>query len=977
MTAYMKKKWVRSLLILAGIVVVFALWILLSDGSENYSAKYEGVDLTENVTGIGRENTYTQYLERHASAATPSEGVAVDVLSTQTVDGVEVRQMEDGTQALYTSESSEVTWTVEVPQAGLYNLRIKYYTVPSRGVDVERALYINGELPFSGADTLLFSRLWQDGSEVKTDNQGNEIRPSQVEAYAWQTVFCRDALGYTVEPYCFYFQEGENTITLHAVNEPVILGGIELTAISALASYVDYSAAQPDVTMTDAGKTYLQTVQGEASTLRSSPSLYAKYDRSSAATVPYSVTNTVLNYIGGTAWNTAGQWIEWEVEVPEDGYYNITIKGRQNYSRGGLSCRTMYIDGVVPFSEMQSITFFYQNAWNAMTLSDEDGTPYRFYLTKGAHTIRLEATMGAMGSILEEMQDSIYRLNQIYRKLLILTGVNPDTFRDYNIAKVYPEVIEAMDLESKRLYNLVDRTVAITGQKSDRIAVAQTLAVQLEQFVNDNDRITRSFVNFRDNITSLGTAMQNMSETKLDIDYLVVSGEDAEYKAERENFLDSMLHEIRSCFSSFTVDYDMLGDVYGEEEEVLEVWIMTGRDQSTVLKTMIDDTFTPATGIKVNVKLVDPSALLGAVVAGNGPDVVVSTDTWNPVQYALRNAAVNLREFEDCDEVLQEFLPSAYAAMTLDLDDDGENELYALPETQTFNVMFYRKDVLDELGLEVPKTWDDLIAMLPTIQGNNLSVGIPYPDYTLPNLSVYYTLIYQNGGTIYNDRATATVIDSENGVSAFKFYTSLYNDYGLPTVFDFVSRFRSGEMPIGVIDYTTYNTLMVSAPEIRGNWDFAPVPGTVRTDENGNEIVDYSVHSQGATCMMIATEDEHIKEIGWKFMKWWVSSDSQVRFGREIESVLGASARYATANINAFQQLAWSAEQIEVLSEQRAWAVGFREIAGGYYTQWHMINAVRKVINEKTDPRENLLDYTRMINEEIEKKRSEFGLPLE
>ena len=977
MTAYMKKKWVRSLLILVGVVVVFALWILLSGGSENYSAKYEGVDLTVDVTGIGRENTYAQYLSRYASAQMPGEGVSVDVLSAQPAEGMEVRTLEDGSQGLYTEEDSEVTWEVEVPAAGLYNLSLRYYTVPSRGVDVERILYINGELPFSGADTLLFSRLWKDGGEVRTDNQGNEIRPSQVEDYAWQTAYCRDSLGYTVDPYCFYFEAGVNTITLKAVNEPVILGAIDLLPVQALADYAQYSAAQPQVTMTDAGRQYVQIVQGEDAQLRSAPSLYARYDRSSPATVPNSVTHTVLNYIGGTAWNTPGQWIEWAFEVPEDGYYTITIKGRQNFSRGGLSCRSLYIDGEIPFSEMKSVTFFYQNAWNAMTLGDENGEPYRFYLTAGSHTVRLEATMGVMGDILEEMQDSIYRLNQIYRKLLILTGVNPDTFRDYNIAGVYPEVIEAMDLESKRLFNLVDRTVACTGQKSDRIAVAQTLAVQLEQFVDNNDRITRSFVNFRDNITSLGTAMQNMSETKLDIDYLVIAGVDVEVRTERETFFDAALHELKSCLASFFVDYDMLGDVYGEEDEVLQVWIMTGRDQSTVLKTMIDDTFTPTTGIKVNVKLVDPTALLGAVVAGNGPDVVVSTDTWNPAQYALRNSAVNLLEFEDCQEVLKDFLPSSYAAMSMDLDDNGVNELYALPETQTFNVLFYRRDVLDELGLEVPETWDDLIAMLPTIQGNNLSVGVPYPDYTLPNLSVYYTLIYQNGGKIYNDRATQTVVDSEEGVTAFKFYTSLYNDYGLPTVFDFVSRFRSGEMPIGIIDYTTYNTLMVSAPEIRGVWDFAPVPGTRRVDENGNEYIDHSVHSQGATCMMIATDDQRIKELGWAFMKWWVSAESQVRFGREIESVLGASARYATANINAFRQLAWSAEQIDVLGEQREWAVGFREIAGGYYTQWHMINAVRKVINEKTDPRENLLDYTRMINEEIVKKRSEFGLPLE
>lgn len=87
--------------------------------------------------------------------------------------------------------------------------------------------------------------------------------------------------------------------------------------------------------------------------LRSEPSLYAKYDRSSPTTVPNSVTTTVLNYTGGEAWNSAGQWIEWEVEVPEDGYYNLTIKGRQNYARGSVSSRSLYIDGEIPFEEFR------------------------------------------------------------------------------------------------------------------------------------------------------------------------------------------------------------------------------------------------------------------------------------------------------------------------------------------------------------------------------------------------------------------------------------------------------------------------------------------------------------------------------------------------------------------------------------------------------------------------------------------------
>ena len=92
---------------------------------------------------------------------------------------------------------------------------------------------------------------------------------------------------------------------------------------------------------------------------------------------------------------------------------------------------------------------------------------------------------------------------------------------------------------------------------------------------------------------------------------------------------------------------------------------------------------------------------------------------------------------------------------------------------------------------------------------------------------------------------------------------------------------------------------------------------------------------------------------------------------------MGSAARYATANDVAFKQLAWSADQIDVLEEQRKWAIGFREIAGGYYTSRHLTNAVRKVVNQKLDQREVLLDYVRTINEEITKKRKEYGLVVD
>ena len=969
----MNKTGKRILLIAGAIVLIVILCFVLSNTSknENYAEKYEGTDLSEEVEGLNREGTYSEYLKQYAAESCPQKDVEIDVCNYTAGEDVAVYESYEGVeQALYTGDKSSVTWKVDVPEAGLYQVSLKYMTVESRGVAIERKLYVNGELPFEDAANITFGRLWKDGGDVRVDNQGNEIRPTQVEEYQWQTAFCRDDMGYETEPYKFYFEKGENTLTLETVNEPMVIGEIKLAAAVELDDYAEYSQKH-----NEAGKQpedYVEIIQGEAATLRSEPSLYAKYDRSSPTTVPNSVTKTVLNYSGGDAWNSAGQWIEWDVEVPEDGYYNITIKGRQNYARGSVSSRSLYIDGEIPFQEVSVISFEYDNDWNMLTLSDDEGVPYEFYLEKGTHTVRLEATLGGMGEILEELEDSTYRLNQIYRKVLVYTGADPDDYRDYHIEQVYPETIEAMDLEAKRLYKIIDDVVMYTGQKAEKIAMAQTLAQQLERFVERPDKITVEFTTFKENITALGTAILNMSETKLDVDYIVVSSTGSKVPEDKAGGFAKAWHEIKSFVASFVVDYDAVGDVYEDEDDVVKVWIVTGRDQGTILKTMVDDTFTPETGIKVNVEIVDPTALLNAVVAGKGPDVVLSVGADQPVNYALRNAAEDLTQFEDYEEVLDVFYPSAYRAYEY---DDG---LYAIPETQTYNVMFYRKDILEELEIEVPQTWEDLINLLPTIQGNNMEVGIPSPtNTTLPDISLYYTLLYQNGTDIYNEKATGTIIDNEEGVNAFSFYTSFFVDYGMPTEYDFVSRLRSGQMPIGLSSYSTYNTLVVSAPEIRGLWDFTLVPGTVRTDETGKEYVDRSVYSTGTCSMMIHTEDEEKKQRSWEFMKWWAQTDTQVRFGRELEALLGSSARYATANTEAFSQLAWSADDVEVLEEQWKSTVGFREVAGGYYTGRHIINAVRKVINEKQDPRETILDYAITINEELIKKRKEFGLPID
>ena len=983
----MKETRKKALITLAVVAVIAVVCVLMSlRPVENFQEKYAGVNLEQDIAGVERDGTYAKYLSAHADATKPQAEVDIDLFAYDVEEGEAsvVTDFYGVDKALSTESDSKVTFTVDVPESGFYNIYLEYLLPQSRGVAAERCIYINGEVPFEDARNLTFTRIWKDGGPVKIDNQGNQIRPTQVEEFDWQDSYLKDDRGYVADPYMFYFEAGKNTISLGAENEPMVIKKMTVAPVQELDTYQEYIAKQPAVNSSATAKEYIQQIEGETSTFRSESSLYAKYDRSSPTTSPTSVTKTVLNYVGGEAWRSTGQWIEWEFEVPEDGYYNIMVKGRQNYSRGSVSNRAVYIDGEIPFEELKEVSFGYSNDWENKTLADAEGTPYNFYLTKGKHTIRLEAVLGGLGPILLDLEDSTYRLNQMYRKILVYTGANPDQYRDYYINRVYPEIMDAMDLEAKRLYKLIDDTVAYSGQKADNIASAQTVAQQLERFCEKPNKITLEFINFKDNITALGTAALNMSDTKLDIDFITVSGTDAKVKVKNSNFLTQTWHELKSFGASFIVDYNAVGNVYDENaEDIVKVWITTGRDQGTILKSMIDESFTPNTGIKVNLEIVDPGALLNAVLAGRGPNVVLSVGADQPVNFALRGASEDITQFEGWEEVLSHYTESSYEQYRLD------GAIYGIPETQTFNVMFYRKDVLDELGLQPPQTWEELIEMLPTIQGNNLSVGIPTAAGSsnataagatmsnMPDLSMYFALLYQYGGDMYNEAGTKTTVDNEAGIKAFDDYVRYFNDYGLPTLYDFVSRFRSGEMPIGIAAYSTYNTLVVSAPEIRGLWEFTLLPGTYRTNENGETYLDRSSFITGSATMMIASDDEKVKQNSWEFMKWWAKTETQVQFGREIEALLGSSARYATANRDAFVQLSWSAEDIKVLDAQWEQTVGIREVPGGYYTGRHIGNAIRKVLNDKDDTRETIIDYSIKIDEEIEKKRKEFGLPLE
>jgi len=959
------RNYVIFFLVLA---LVFTSIIVLYPSNEYKSRLVIAAKQFEAVTTNIDKNSYETYREEHANKARPSEVIRVEAEHfLDTHDGYfEVVENFEGLsgKAVITPDTGSISWKIELPQAGLYNVRLHYYPLEGKSSAIEREFLINNEVPFKGSELLLFDRLWGNATDqIIQDDRGNDLKPRQVERGAWRLQTFIDSDGYYNEAYAFYFNEGENVITLNAVREPIAIDYIELFQEEDLPTYKQVKAQYDAMGLKQASQQLIK-VQAEHASLKSSPTLYALTDRSSPSVEPYHTSKLRVNTIGGLNWKIPGQWIEWEIEVEEDGLYHIGLKRKQNFIRGVYSTRSFMIDGKYPFAEMKNLRFNYNNDWVMDVLGEEE--PYLFHLTKGKHTIRMTVSLGDMAPLLRTIESSVLELNDMYRNIIMITSNVPDPYRDYQLEKRIPNMVEVFKHQASTIQSVADYLEELTGERSDKVAALYSLVHQLNEMIDEPETVPKRLTQFKINVGSLGTWILQVQEQPLSLDYLVIASPDQSMPVATATALQKIKHELGALVASYTEDYDNIGNIE-QKEQSITVWITTGRDQAQVLKGLIDDRFTPETNISVQLRLVPGNILLPATLANEGPDVAMQVGEDIPINYAMRNASADLTQFSDFEEVISRFRDSALVPYRYNAG------IYALPEQQTFPMLFYRKDILEELELDVPKTWQDIYNMISVLQKHNMEFYLPLENPTnnvslVPN-ATFAMLLYQNKGEFYKNDDKQSALDSEISMEVFKKWTQFYTNYKFPLQADFPNRFRTGEMPIGISDYTLYNLLTVMAPEIKGLWDFTIVPGTIQADST----VNHEVASSTSAVMML--ENSSNKDAAWEFMKWWTSKDVQIQYGREMEGLMGEAARYPTANIEALEELPWPLKDYLNLESQWQWVQGIPQVPGGYFTGRHLDNAFRKVVNAGENPREALNDYVFYINEEIEIKRKEFKLP--
>ena len=939
------------------------------------SATGDGSSAATTGTHSIRQTSYTNYVKKYTNAARPDQTVEVlgkDYDPASVTDAQITVTTVDGENDVmqWANQEGSVSWTVNIPETGVYNIKMIYEALESNTNDVEFSLLIDGESPYATASRITLSKRWINESEIKQDSRQNDIRPGQISTPCWQETPLEDIDGLFNEPLEFYMEAGEHTITFESEKAEFAVKSFIFYQYEAPAAYT--APSDSDLTQAQGQKI---TLEGETAAYKSSRTLYPTADKSSYLTSSAngsSPTKTRYNTIGSGSWTQSTQTVTWEFNVDKAGYYKIGIRGRQDQMRGMYSNRRLYVNGEVPCLEANQIKFYYDTDWSITTPKSENGDDLYFYLQAGTNTISLEAVPGEIGEIMGNLDELVYNINSYYRQIRQITGPDPDEYNNYMIDTAIPSIVPDFKEYAKTLRDKKAEIEKLSGSGGTEAETLEKMAIVLDKCIKKPDLIPEMMSQIKDNITSVSSFVNQYREQPLEVDMIEVATSDQDFTSCDKSFFGSLGFGFKGFIGSFFEDYNALSD---EDESAMECWVMLGRDNAEALQQLISSEYNPTAKTKINLKLVQ-GGIVEATFAGKGPDLALFMGGDFPIQLAARGVLTDLTTFSDFDEVKTRFADDA----TVLYQYNGGT--YGLPCDQTFPMLFYRSDILSEYGIDPAtdlNTWDGLLNCLPTLQRNYLEVGLILPVMTSTGGTTQVSAITEPGNTFamlllqqglnyYNEEQTKTTFDTQEAVNAFDTWTKFYTTYSFQQTYDAFTRFRTGDMPVVIQNYTFYNQLSVAAPEIKGCWGFQPVPGTVQEDGT----INHAANSNGSGAIIFTKAAD--QEGAWDFIKWFTSTDAQVKYGNNIESILGTMGRYATANEEALQQLSWTTSEVNLLLDQLNSQVEIPIIPASYGVTRNVMNAFRAVVNDYDNARDTLFWYNKDINDEITRKLEDLGL---
>lgn len=949
--------------------VILGLYLLISNFKFDFSFYDKSFDedimplASQNETSVNKENSYTRYLSKYSEKEAKNAYqyfVAVENLVSDNTILDETKSYEYGNKTIKLENKQSVTFNLDVKQSGLYNIYVDYYFYDNSINDVEASFKINDEYPYYEAKQVLLKANWTPQTEnFQIDRYGNQIIPSSNKEFIWYRHSdgfgeLSDGSRLYNETFKGFFKKGINSFTLEIKSGTIIIGGITLTSTKEVYDYNTYSNYYKDNKIIKD----LEIIEPEFITTKNDISVRISSDSNPKST-PYSTRYKKLNNVYMNSWNKNNQSLSWDFVVEESGLYNLSFKFLQTTLVDLPIYRNIYIDGELPFSEAKNYPFYYGKKWQNQNMT-VDGEKAYIYLEKGTHTLTMKSSIDPYRSIIEELSKIMSEMSDISLQIKALTNGQTDEYRDWNITQYIPSLEQNIEGWIVRLSYVINYGNQFTDEKNGSSEFSNLKLAQnkLKKLLDDVDQIPNKMSEFTDGDASVSTYIGNVMlkfyDTPLGLEKIYL-GDSKLPKANANIFIKAWEGIKKFFLSFFSSDYNSTST----SDDTLEVWVRRSRQYIEVMQMMADEA-----GIDVKFSIMpDQNKLVLANATGDLPDVAMGIDNWIPYDLALRGITVDLRDYEGYEEIVSKITPGAMIPYVY------ETGVYGIPESQDFWVQFYRTDILSNLGIEIPKTWDEVLGILPKLQRYGLNYYEPISLYTgLRPFVATLPFFYQWGGSLYSEDGMTTTLNEEQNIKALKFMTDLYTIYNIDKeVTSFYNYFRNGTLPIGIANAGTYLQLLVAAPEIKGNWDIAIHPGYENEDGSINHYATAS--SQGLT--MFKSSDK--KEEAWDFIEWWMSTPTQETFISKLYSMYGEAYLWFSANREAFMSLPITTEHKELIIEQLDYAIEVSRIPAAYVIEQTISDAFVQVVFSGTNVRIALDNAVIVSNREIERKMEEFG----
>jgi|SRR5690625_4515216 len=397
------------------------------------------------------------------------------------------------------------------------------------------------------------------------------------------------------------------------------------------------------------------------------------------------------------------------------------------------------------------------------------------------------------------------------------------------------------------------------------------------------------------------------------------------------------------------------------DKTVLNLWFSLSGENGRNFEEIIDDFNEESDEYEINPvyqgSYTDTITKIRAVGETDAPALLMASGT-NRKYLAERDYIVPVQKFIDEEDFdLSDMNENVINRYTID------DTLYSMPFSASNAIMFYNKDMFEEVGLDPdnpPKTFSEIEEAAQKIKDETGNVG-----FSMATIGWFFEQLLVNQGALYldndngfSDKPTKTLIDGPEGLEIFEWLDRMnkaetFRNYGSNWE-DPRAPFLAGELGIYFDSSANVRHMVDDAPFEIGTAAL-PVPDGV--EPNGAQVGGNSIY------ITDKTPEEH-QEGAWEFLKYLVSAPVQAKWAAATGYIpivgVATEEEVLKKTLEEYPQMLTAVEVNEYTPAEPSTSGPLSDEGEEFRT---IVEAAQEAVYEGKDPKEALDEAAAKINE--------------